>query len=446
MTRPEKDPFPLATDLQALARLISNCYYTDQSYDMEGTYFSAPFPQTIHALVYSVMTATAHTGFEFLTLIRKSDKKILPYESNQVFKSFFVASDSTNANKPLRYVESLKADFKRFFFEYVFPYFSDRLQAQSDITLTVKEYPGPLLAPARSDRRYLERQPIDSRLQSRAKILGFLVNNVIFPTLLTNNLKTTAETLYKILVFDYGLPAELFGLDFSPQENKGRKRDFTGQKFGRLYVLRESESRSKGGHILWDCICDCGTLVPGVPSADLTRWRAFSCGSCYPKSITDAVLDRARIRGKQAFYAAACTCAKRATDLAERSLSKSYDRYSDSDYDTELYLKKKLIHDRLLLLPGPSMILAVAGLPINSGATEKQDKGAFDLHRAGHERLISQSPTMPYASSTICWVPRSINKKHLADCIIMPYRDGPPELRLKGSRAQDEDADLTDLL
>ena len=39
----------------------------------------------------------------------------------------------------------------------------------------------------------------------------------------------------------------------------GKKIDLTGQRFGRLTVLRKAVSR-KGKQIRWLCQCDCGKL------------------------------------------------------------------------------------------------------------------------------------------------------------------------------------------
>lgn len=46
---------------------------------------------------------------------------------------------------------------------------------------------------------------------------------------------------------------------FVHSKENGRKRmkDLTGQKFGHLYVVKESSKRNGGNHILWECHCDC---------------------------------------------------------------------------------------------------------------------------------------------------------------------------------------------
>lgn len=51
--------------------------------------------------------------------------------------------------------------------------------------------------------------------------------------------------------------------------------DLTGQKFGRLTVIRRAEN--KGKSVCWLCKCDCGNEVE-VRSADLRNGMSKSCG------------------------------------------------------------------------------------------------------------------------------------------------------------------------
>jgi len=62
-----------------------------------------------------------------------------------------------------------------------------------------------------------------------------------------------------------------------------KKIDLTGQRFGRLVVLYESEER-KGGRVTWHCRCDCGNEVD-IRGGDLTSGRTTSCG-CYKRERT----------------------------------------------------------------------------------------------------------------------------------------------------------------
>ena len=57
----------------------------------------------------------------------------------------------------------------------------------------------------------------------------------------------------------------------------GKFIDITGQKYHRLTVMRIHPTRSKSNHILWECICECGTekLVEGQ---DLKSGKVKSCG------------------------------------------------------------------------------------------------------------------------------------------------------------------------
>ena len=65
---------------------------------------------------------------------------------------------------------------------------------------------------------------------------------------------------------------------------RGRKKiDLTGQKFGRLVVVGDSEKRSARGHVLWSCHCDCGNDVV-VRADNLLKGGTKSCG-CYQKEM-----------------------------------------------------------------------------------------------------------------------------------------------------------------
>ena len=52
--------------------------------------------------------------------------------------------------------------------------------------------------------------------------------------------------------------------------------DLTGQKFGRLTVICDSQER-KWGQVVWNCLCDCGNQTR-VASKDLKRGDTKSCG------------------------------------------------------------------------------------------------------------------------------------------------------------------------
>ena len=54
--------------------------------------------------------------------------------------------------------------------------------------------------------------------------------------------------------------------------------DLTGKRFGKLLVLRRSKHRVCG-HIMWDCICDCG-IKKTVQGGHLKRGATKSCHTC----------------------------------------------------------------------------------------------------------------------------------------------------------------------
>lgn len=60
------------------------------------------------------------------------------------------------------------------------------------------------------------------------------------------------------------------------------KNDLTGKKFGKLTVLERSQKKSKSGHALWNCRCDCGNEVT-VLSHHLKN-GTVSCG-CVRKGV-----------------------------------------------------------------------------------------------------------------------------------------------------------------
>ena len=59
------------------------------------------------------------------------------------------------------------------------------------------------------------------------------------------------------------------------------KIDLTGQRFGRLVVVREIALRANNGSVQWECVCDCGNVVSPTGS-NLRYGTTKSCG-CYKK-------------------------------------------------------------------------------------------------------------------------------------------------------------------
>lgn len=56
-----------------------------------------------------------------------------------------------------------------------------------------------------------------------------------------------------------------------------QRADLTGQKFGKLTVIKRSNKRRSSGLPLWECLCDCGN-VTYVTSSDLKSGNTSSCG------------------------------------------------------------------------------------------------------------------------------------------------------------------------
>lgn len=76
-----------------------------------------------------------------------------------------------------------------------------------------------------------------------------------------------------------------------------RKLDLklVGEKFNRLTVLRETSDRDKGGRLLWECRCECGTITK-VPKHAITSGNTKSCGCWRRESLSQ--VHRAKIVGQ----------------------------------------------------------------------------------------------------------------------------------------------------
>ena len=61
----------------------------------------------------------------------------------------------------------------------------------------------------------------------------------------------------------------------------GKIKDLTGQKFGRLTVIRDSGLRASNGSVKWECLCECGNICYKIGSS-LKSNHVQSCG-CYLK-------------------------------------------------------------------------------------------------------------------------------------------------------------------
>jgi hypothetical protein len=78
---------------------------------------------------------------------------------------------------------------------------------------------------------------------------------------------------------------------------RGTKRvhsyDLTGKRYGRLTVVKRLNVRSRGGKVLWECVCDCHQkTICRITTNDLISGKYKSCG-CLVKEA------RNRNKGKQ---------------------------------------------------------------------------------------------------------------------------------------------------
>ena len=81
--------------------------------------------------------------------------------------------------------------------------------------------------------------------------------------------------------------------------NKARRLDITGNKYGRLTVLRYIGKNNKGSKHMWECRCDCGNIVI-VPLASLRGGHTKSCGCLQKDTIRDIAVSHDMARTK--FY------------------------------------------------------------------------------------------------------------------------------------------------
>jgi len=58
------------------------------------------------------------------------------------------------------------------------------------------------------------------------------------------------------------------------------KKDLTGERFGRLIVIKDSGKRDKAANVIWTCKCDCGRTI-NTSARKLKTGDAKSCGCLY---------------------------------------------------------------------------------------------------------------------------------------------------------------------
>ena len=76
----------------------------------------------------------------------------------------------------------------------------------------------------------------------------------------------------------------------SEMSRKSKFKDLTGQRFGRLVVIKEAEKyTSPQGHnyTMWECLCDCGNVTQ-VLSSHLSSGKIVSCG-CFSAEVISKI-------------------------------------------------------------------------------------------------------------------------------------------------------------
>jgi len=63
--------------------------------------------------------------------------------------------------------------------------------------------------------------------------------------------------------------------------NKSRRKNYVGQKFGKLTVIEADGMINKG--YAYKCLCDCGNIRHQVNGYELKRGRINSCGCSFPQ-------------------------------------------------------------------------------------------------------------------------------------------------------------------
>ncbi len=92
----------------------------------------------------------------------------------------------------------------------------------------------------------------------------------------------------------------------------------TNRKFGILRVLQKSQHQKKGSGIFWDCICDCGNQRI-VMAAQLQNKSTRSCGCRQTKDFTGqhfgelTVIKRIAQKGERTKYLSQCSCGNQIT-------------------------------------------------------------------------------------------------------------------------------------
>ena len=92
----------------------------------------------------------------------------------------------------------------------------------------------------------------------------------------------------------------------------GKTKDLTGQRFGKLTVLKRIEN--KNGKVTWECKCDCKNIA-NVRAGDLLNGHTQSCGCLRGGKITHGM------RNTPVYSVW--------TDMLQRCYNKKHKRYKD---------------------------------------------------------------------------------------------------------------------
>ena len=92
------------------------------------------------------------------------------------------------------------------------------------------------------------------------------------------------------------------------EENQKRfLKDLTGQRFGKLTVIKKSFNRSPSGKLKWLCKCDCGNIKEFI-GEDLYQNKISSCGCLKSKGENKIlkILNENNIKYKYHYFVSEC--------------------------------------------------------------------------------------------------------------------------------------------
>ena len=140
-------------------------------------------------------------------------------------------------------------------------------------------------------------------------------------------------------------------------DRRGRRRDLSGQRFGRLMCLEPARERSASGGTLWYCRCDCGNICL-AEGAQLTRGYKRSCG-CLHRPRTEEFLGRrfgrllvtgyAGKSGGKHMWSCACDCGG-STVVAQGNLANGHTKSCGC-------LQREIYRENLKLVDGTSVAM-----------------------------------------------------------------------------------------